>query len=205
MATHYGPVPENIDEIADAFGLSEDVLVTEGIRAFVQNHLDSLEAESKTLCAKYGVATFKEMDGIVRRERTKEGDSAADFDQFDYLTERIQRMKVLLEGMPDPPKFPLPTLDQVRETLRARETVLAESYGIKVLGIYGPYAVGKPRPYDRIGLLVELLRPMGFEFFGLDMELSEFLGTPVQVSTPGTPGEAWSHRTQRIMSELVEI
>ena len=25
MATHYGPVPENIDEIAYAFGISEEV------------------------------------------------------------------------------------------------------------------------------------------------------------------------------------
>lgn len=26
MVTHYGPLPENIDEIADAFGIYEEVL-----------------------------------------------------------------------------------------------------------------------------------------------------------------------------------
>ena len=34
MATHYGLVPENIGEIAYAFGLSEELLATESSRAF---------------------------------------------------------------------------------------------------------------------------------------------------------------------------
>ena len=203
MATHYGPVPENIDEIADAFGLAEEVLVTEGIRAFVQNHLESLEAESKALYDKYGVTTFKEMDGIVRRERTKEGDSVSDFDQFDYLTERIQRMKVLLESMPDPPKFPLPTLDQVRETLRAQLPRLFKSYGVEVLGIFGPYATGQARAYDKVEVLVELHKPMGFfQLFDIEQELGEVVGRRVQLTARKG---LWPTRAEIILNELVDV
>ena len=42
MVTHFGPVPVNIAEMADAFGVSQEVVTTESIRAFVKNHLESL-------------------------------------------------------------------------------------------------------------------------------------------------------------------
>ena len=203
MATHYGPVPVNIDEIADAFGLSEEVLATESIRAFVQNHVDALDAERVKLCSKYGVSTLKEMAGLIQRGRIKEGDAVSDFDRFDYLTDRIQRMKVLLEGMPEPPQVSQPSLGQILESLQTQLPRLAETYGVEVLGIFGPYATGQARAYDKVEVLVDLHKPMGFfQLFDIERELGDAVGGRVQLTAKRGLGAT---RSEQILSELVDV
>ena len=202
MATHYGPVPENLDDIADAFGISEEVLVTESIRAFVQSHLVSLEGELKALCAKYGAATVKELGELMRQGGVEGGNASEDYAEFDHLTCRIGQVKSLLEAMPKPPKCPPLTLDKIRDTLKAQLSRLAESYGVEVLGIYGPYATGEARPYDKVGLLVKLHKPLGLEFYGLEIELTQLLGVSVVMSTKDG---MWPGHKERMLQELLPL
>ena len=188
---------ENISDIAYEFGLTEEELTTEALRTFLKAHVHQLETEVGSHYAQAGVDSLQGMEKLRRRGEIRE----EDFQEAFELVARADRIGLLLDGLPVPANPP-PTLNRVKEILRVKAPALAESYGIRVLGIYGPYVAGKPRPYDRIGLLVELLKPLGLEFFGLEGELSKILGAPVQVSTQEG---LWPHRAQRIMSELVTI
>jgi predicted nucleotidyltransferase len=192
----------DIAEIAKEFALPEEVLITESVRAFLTEHLRQMEADRQARCAKFGVKTLEEMDGLLRRGEIDEDDILQDFQEVDYLTNRIRRIKVLLEDLPMAPKTPQPTLDQIRQTLKAQMPSLAETYDVKSLGIFGPYATGQARPYDCVGVLVEFHKPPGLAFFGLQRELGETLGVPVHLSTKDG---LWPQRAERIMSELVEV
>ena len=190
-------MPENISDIAYEFGLTEEELTTEALRTFLKEHVRHLEKEVEGHYVQAGVDSLQGMERLLGQGEIRE----EDFQEVSDLAGRAHRIGMLLEELPVPANPP-PTLDQVRKMLHVKAPVLADSYGIKVLGIYGPYAAGKPRPYDRIGLLVELLKPLSIEFFGLEGELSKIFGAPVQVSTQEG---LWPERSQRIMSELVEI
>ena len=190
-------MPYNIADIAYEFGLTEEELTTEALRTFLKEHVRQLETEVAAHYALAGVDSLRGMERLLRQGDIREEVYQEAFD----LAGRAHRIGMLLEDLPAPADPP-PTLDQVREILQIKAPVLAESHGVRVLGIYGPYATGKPRPYDRIGLLVELLKPLGIKYFGLEREFSKILGAPVQVSDQGG---LWPDREQRIMHELVKI
>jgi len=58
-----------------------------------------------------------------------------------------------------------------------------ESRGITRVRLFGSYARDEARPDSDIDLLVELTKPLGLEFFGVERELSEKLGARVEMST----------------------
>ncbi len=192
----------DLSDIAKEFALSEEVLITESVRLFLTEQLSLLEADRQARCAKFGVQTLEEMDGLLRRGEVEKDDIRDDLQEVDYLTNRIQRIKALLDDLPMAPKTPQPTLDQIRQTLKSQMPKLAETYDVKSLGIFGPYATGQARPYDCVGVLVEFHKPPGLAFFGLERELGETLGVPVHLSTKDG---LWPQRAERIMSELVEV
>ena len=190
-------MPDNISDIAYEFGLTEEELTIEALRTFLKEHVRELETEVTARYTRAGVDSLRGMEQLLRQRDIRE----EDYQEVHDLVARADRIGMLLGDLPMPASPP-PTLDQIREILQVKAPVLAESSGIKVLGIYGPYVEGKPRPYDRIGLLVELLRPMGLEFFGLEGKLREILGAPVQVSTHGG---LRGTEAERVMSELVTL
>ena len=70
------------------------------------------------------------------------------------------------------------TLSRLKELgpeLRAR--------GVAHLDLFGSVARGEAADGSDIDLLVELSRPLGFEFFRIEALLSDALGVPVELST----------------------
>ncbi len=194
----------NIDTalIAREFGLTEEALAIESTRVFLKEHLRLLEADRKTRCAKFGVKTLEEMDGLRRRGEVAEEAIFEDFQEVDHLCRRIDRVTTLLEELPPAPRETLLTMDEIREILKAEMTFLKENYSVKSLGIFGPYATGTARPYDRVGVLVDFYKTPGLAFFGLERKLGETLGVGVHVATiRGLRPEEAEH----VMSELVTI
>ena len=188
-------MPENISDIAQEFGLTEEEVTTEALRSFLREHVGQLEAAVESQYARAGVDSLQGMEKLFRQGEIRE----EEYREVSDLAGRAHRIGMLLEDLPVSANPP-PTLDQVRRILQVKAPFLAESHGIKVLGIYGPYVTGKPRPYDRIGILVELLKPLGWKYFGLERELNRILGAPVQVSTHGGLRGV---EEARVMSELV--
>ena len=90
-------MPLDLATVAREFALSEDDLTREGIRAFLAEQLRLLDAERRARCAKYGVSTLAEMDGLIRRGEVEEDDILEDFQEVDYLYDRIERVRTMLE------------------------------------------------------------------------------------------------------------
>lgn len=73
-------------------------------------------------------------------------------------------------------------LDEIRETIRQHRNVLAEKYGIAVVGIFGSCVRGEQGRQSDIDLLAEILRPISLlEIVGAEIYLSEVLGGKVDL------------------------
>ncbi len=73
-------------------------------------------------------------------------------------------------------------LDEVRTTIRQHRNVLAEKYGVAVVGIFGSYVRGEQGQQSDIDLLTEILRPISLlEIVGAEIYLSETLGIKVDL------------------------
>lgn len=77
-----------------------------------------------------------------------------------------------------------PTRDEIRQTLREHQPVLAERFGVRSLALFGSVARDEATAESDIDLLVEFAQPVGlFELFALQDELELILGRPVDVGT----------------------
>lgn len=74
------------------------------------------------------------------------------------------------------------TRDEVLAKLRELKPWLAEK-GIGEVRLFGSYARNEARADSDIDLLVEITKPLGLEFFGIEEELSRKLGARVEMST----------------------
>jgi hypothetical protein len=84
--------------------------------------------------------------------------------------------------MPKPHKTPLPTLGEIRQTLRDQLPALREEYKVKSLGVFGSYVRGENKPSSDLDLLVEFERaPTLFGFVRLERHLTETVGIKVDL------------------------
>jgi len=74
------------------------------------------------------------------------------------------------------------TLDEIRSMLKENRSVLAEEYGIAVVGIFGSYVRDEQTPGSDLDLLAEILRPISLlELVGAELYLSDVLGVKVDL------------------------
>ena len=74
------------------------------------------------------------------------------------------------------------TLDEIRSRLKENRSVLAEEYGIAVVGIFGSYVRDEQTPGSDLDLLAEILRPISLlELVGAELYLSDVLGVKVDL------------------------
>jgi hypothetical protein len=90
------PMSVSVSDIAREFSLTEEDLTKESLKAFLLERLRLLEAERQARCAKFGVNTLKEMDQLLQQGAVIEEDILEDFQEVDYLTTRIERVKVMI-------------------------------------------------------------------------------------------------------------
>jgi hypothetical protein len=92
-------MPLNVQEIAEEFSLSEETLKQQSLRAFLLEQLRLLDAERESRCAKFGVRTLEDMDNLLKQGLVAEEEILEDFQNVDYLTARIDRIKELLKSV----------------------------------------------------------------------------------------------------------
>lgn len=74
------------------------------------------------------------------------------------------------------------TLEGILSRLREHQSVLAQRYGVAVVGVFGSYVRGEARPESDLDLLVDFLRPVSLlELVGAELYLSEALGIKVDL------------------------
>lgn len=88
----------DVQQIAKEFALSEEALTRESLRAFLLEQLRAFDAERQARCAKFGVTSLDEMDALLRKGAVAEEEILEDFQNVDYLTTRIERIKQMLAG-----------------------------------------------------------------------------------------------------------
>ncbi|MEY4555453.1 MAG: hypothetical protein RL093_572 [Pseudomonadota bacterium] len=74
------------------------------------------------------------------------------------------------------------TRDELLIKLRELKPWLAEQ-GIINVRLFGSYARDEAGPDSDVDLIVELSKPLGFRFFGVERELGERLGVSVEMGT----------------------
>ncbi len=75
------------------------------------------------------------------------------------------------------------TREEILEILRNALPSLRQKYGVVRVGLFGSFAKGSPSPDSDVDLLVELEKPLGFEFVDLAEELEALLGRRVDLAT----------------------
>ncbi len=74
------------------------------------------------------------------------------------------------------------TLNDIRTTIKEQSGVLADQYGVSVVGIFGSYVRGEEKAGSDIDLLAEILRPISLlELVGAEIYLSDTLGAKVDL------------------------
>jgi len=74
------------------------------------------------------------------------------------------------------------TVDDIRAIIRQNQDILAERYGIKIVGLFGSYTRGEQRQRSDLDLLVDILHPISLlELVGAEIYLTDILGVKVDV------------------------
>ena len=77
------------------------------------------------------------------------------------------------------------TTEKITNILSEKSEYLAETYGVKRIGLFGSYAKGTHTEVSDIDIIVEFETPLGFKFTDFADYLEELLGKPVDVLTLG--------------------
>ncbi len=91
------------------------------------------------------------------------------------------------------------SLSEVLAILKREKQHLRERYNLVEIAVFGSLARGEATETSDIDLLVELEKPLGFEFIDLADDLETLLGTKVDMADREMLRKLWPY----ISSELV--
>lgn len=98
------------------------------------------------------------------------------------------------------------TTKTITNILSEKSGYLAETYGVKRIGLFGSYAKGTYTETSDIDIIVEFETPLGFKFMDFADYLEEILGKPVDVLTVGgLQGIRIPHIAQSIRESIVYV
>ncbi len=80
-------------------GVEESVLEREALLQYILSELRRVKLESKLIMTRYGVSSVEELDEKVRKGELKETDVFEDLTRLDYLLDREEKLKKLLEEL----------------------------------------------------------------------------------------------------------
>jgi len=73
-------------------------------------------------------------------------------------------------------------IKKIREVIKKHRDILAERYGVAIVGIFGSYVRGEHEESSDIDLLADILRPISLlEMVGAELYLSEVLEIKVDL------------------------
>ena len=96
---------------------------------------------------------------------------------------------------------PPATRDELLAALRELKPWL-ETQGVTDLRLFGSFARDEAKADSDVDLLCEISRPMGWEFYGIQIELGERLGREVELFLNGEL-RPWAQRT--VERDLIHV
>lgn len=88
-----------LKKVAVQFSITEDQVVEEGVKAFLQAQLRVLEAERQSIFVKFAVKTLEELDEYVTNRPDQESENLDDLRRADYLTDRVFEIRNMLDDL----------------------------------------------------------------------------------------------------------
>ncbi|HEX9868129.1 MAG TPA: hypothetical protein VGC99_05955 [Candidatus Tectomicrobia bacterium] len=86
-----------LSTVARELGISEDDLLKQGLRSFLERQLREVKAEIFEISGRYGVSGVTEMDAHYRDGTLEEADSWRDLQRLDHLEHKRDSLLHLLE------------------------------------------------------------------------------------------------------------
>jgi hypothetical protein len=86
-------------KIAQELQLTEEDLIRQGLRAFLEQRIRELRAEWIEITGRYGVAGVEEMEARYREGTLEEADTWRDLQRLDRLEYQIEQLQRLLETL----------------------------------------------------------------------------------------------------------
>ncbi|MFH1491498.1 MAG: hypothetical protein ABII06_21525 [Pseudomonadota bacterium] len=93
------PAKNILGRIAQDLGLSEDDLLKQGMRSFLEQQLRKTNADIFEICGRHGVKNVNEMEQRYKDGSLKESDSWPDFQKLDHLEYKRDQLTGLLEAV----------------------------------------------------------------------------------------------------------
>ncbi|MEO0249221.1 MAG: hypothetical protein ABIN58_06690 [candidate division WOR-3 bacterium] len=91
-------VDEMLGTVAQELRISEEELLRQGLRAFLERQLRAVKAEIFEICGRYGVSGVEEMEARYRDGTLEEADSWRDLQRLDHLEYKRDHLQQLLEA-----------------------------------------------------------------------------------------------------------
>ncbi|MEB3780410.1 MAG: hypothetical protein GSR85_09330 [Desulfurococcales archaeon] len=85
--------------ISKMLGVEESALEREALRLYILSELRRVRLESKLIMTRYGVSNIEELDKKVKKGELNETDVFEDLTRLDYLLDREEKLKKLLEEL----------------------------------------------------------------------------------------------------------
>ena len=86
-------------KVSKILGVEEELLEREALRQYILSELRRVRLESKLIMARYGVSSIEELDEKIRRGELEETEVFEDLTRLDYLLDREDKLKKLLEEL----------------------------------------------------------------------------------------------------------
>lgn len=93
------PVKNIIGRIAQDLGLSEEDLLKQGMRSFLEQQLRKTNADIFEICGRYSVKNVNELEQRYKDGSLKESDSWKDLQRLDHLEYKRDQLSNLLEAV----------------------------------------------------------------------------------------------------------
>ena len=88
-----------LSAVAQELHVSEDDLLKQGLRAFLERQLREVKAQIFEITGRYGVSSVEEMEARYREGTLEEADSWRDLQRLDHLEYKRDRLLQLLEAV----------------------------------------------------------------------------------------------------------
>jgi hypothetical protein len=88
-----------IETAAKELGLSQDDLMEQGLRRFLERQLRDVQAQIFEITGSYGVSGVEEMEARYRQDTLEEATSWRDLQRLDHLEYKQERLVRLLEAL----------------------------------------------------------------------------------------------------------
>jgi len=87
---------EILSTVARELHISEEDLLKQGLRSFLEHQLREVKAEIFEITGRYGVSSVEEMEACYRDGSLEEADSWLDMQRLDHLEHKRDRLLQLL-------------------------------------------------------------------------------------------------------------